>query len=407
MTLSWDKLLTKRQQEISNDIKNKNPIHIILEGAVRSGKTILGIMFWMSYISQFKDKLFIMTGQTISSLKRNVLDEITKMFGVETHLNMAKEWYFNGNKIACFGSDKIDSFKSMRGLTAQGWYANEVILSHQNSILEAFARCSEKDKRIIWETNPDRPSHWIKTNYIDNSGKALEDGTINILSYHFQLEDNTFLDKNYIEGLKMSIPKGTIYERQIMGLWKATEQAIYSNYTQVNSMPRSYDDIAYGIDFGYNNPSAMVKCLWKDQSVYVELLFYESHLTNSQLCDKVKQSIQNTDFPIYCDSAEPDKIQELKDAGINAFPANKNVKEGINAVQQCKLYLVNNNINLIHEFENYEWRKNSEGIIIDEPVPIFDHAVSAVRYCIYTHNRQKINDLTNLKCEDMEREYKY
>lgn len=92
-----------------DDIRDKKPRHVILEGAVRSGKTYEGICYWNAIVSKAKGKLFIMTGQTISSLRRNVLDDISKMFGINTHLNMSNEFEMYGNKIACFGSDKSDS----------------------------------------------------------------------------------------------------------------------------------------------------------------------------------------------------------------------------------------------------------------------------------------------------------
>lgn len=391
----WNDLLTPKQLLVAEDIKSKNPVHIILEGAVRSGKTFLGIMFWISLLTKHKNELFIMTGQTISSLRRNVLDEITTAFNIETHLNMSNEWFFNDNKIVCFGSDKADSFKSMRGLTASGWYGNEVILSHQNSILEAFARCSKKDKKIIWETNPDKPSHYIKTHYINKSGNKLKDGSYNILSYHFSIDDNTFLDDNYIEGLKNAIPEGTIYDRQILGLWRATEQSIYNNYDIV-SMPPSKDKIdetIYGFDFGYNNPCGLVKITYVDNEIYIQGLLYKSKLTETELVNETKELIENPNSPIYPDPAEPDKIQALKNAGFNCLSVKKDVMAGINKVKEYKLHIVNDDLNLLNEIENYEFKKNSAGEVLDEPVKYNDHYMDALRYAIYTHSFRSMKEI--------------
>jgi PBSX family phage terminase large subunit len=387
MKSKWSNVLSPRQIEVSKDIKENDPIHVILEGAVRSGKTFLGVMYWVSLLKKHENELFIMTGQTISSLKRNVLDEITKAFGIETHLNMSNEWFFNKNKIVCFGSDKADSFKAMRGLTASGWYANEVILSHQNSILEAFARCSKKDKKIIWETNPDKPSHYIKTHYINRSGEKLEDGSINIMSYHFTIDDNVFLDSNYVEGLKKAIPKGTIYDRQILGLWRATEQSVYNNYDIVANVPdeSKIDDICYGLDFGYNNPCALIKAMYVDGEIYLDGLMCKTKLTNAGLVAEIKKLITDKRQPIYCDNAEPDKIADLRNAGFNAIGAKKDVIAGINKVKEYKLHIVNNDSVLKYEMENYEFKKNGSGEVTDEPVKLHDHYMDAMRYAIYTN----------------------
>jgi phage terminase large subunit len=382
-----DKLYTNRQWEIAQDIKVKKPRHVILHGPVRSGKTRLAIMYWQAIVSKAKNSLFIMTGQTISSLKRNVLDEITKLFGIDTHLNINNEFKMYGNMVACFGSDKSDSYKSMRGLTSSGWYANEVILSHQNSVLEAFARCSGTGARIIWETNPDKPTHYIKTNYIDNAGKQFEDGSYNILEYNIDLESNDRLDKTYVESLKASIPQGTLYDRLILGKWRATELGIFSNFDIKKHAPEKHKihDTFYGIDWGYNHPTAFVKVMIVDGEPWIEGCFCRSHLLTDDIVDLVKSYVDNPSHPIYCDTAEPDKIQALRNAGLNAFNAKKDVLPGIYEMQRHKIHLLDSDHNLIRQFENYEFRKNAMGEVTEEPVKIDDDYPDAARYAIYTH----------------------
>jgi PBSX family phage terminase large subunit len=403
-----NKIMTPKQLSVAKDIREKKPRHIILEGAVRSGKTYEGILIWDTFISKYKNQnvLFIMTGQTISSLKRNVLDDWSKMFGHQIHLNTNNEFKLYGNRIACFGSDKSDSYKSMRGLTAQGWYANEVILSHQNTVLEAFARCSADGARIIWETNPDKPSHYIKTNYINRSGQLMTDGSYDIMSYHFSIDDNIHLDAKYVESLKASIPRGSVYDRQILGLWKATEKAIYNNFDIVPRDHQTPNDVYYGIDFGFNAPSALVKIAEFDNELWITGMLYKSKLTNNELVDAVKPIVG--DRPLYCDTAEPDKIEDLKRAGINARPAIKKVWEGILKVKEYKLHLVNTDVNLIREFENYEAKTNSQGIVLDEPIKHDDHYCDAVRYAIVTHNENRIDEEDELiytECIQDEFEY--
>lgn len=389
-----EKALTKKQNSIVDELNKCKPRHIILEGAVRSGKTFLGILLWLKVVSKQKGKLFIMTGQTISSLKRNVLDEISNLTGEDTHLSVNNEFRLYGNRIACFGSDKSDSFKSMRGLTASGWYANEVILSHQNTVLEAFARCSDKDSKIIWETNPDKPTHYIKTNYIDRSGIKLQDGSYNILSYHFELEDNTHLDKNYIESLKAAIPVGTIYDRQIKGLWKATDQAVYTHYKITANIDGGIIETIYGIDFGYTNPCAFVRIDRTDKGLFIKGLFHQSHLTTNEMIEKIKEHDVG-DSPIYCDTAEPDKIYAMRQAGLNAFESDKgpgSVINGINAVKEFDVYLLNSDIDLIRSVENYEFRKTASGEVLEEPVKHYDHYPDAFRMPIYTHYKRGVKN---------------
>lgn len=384
--------MTNKQKFISSEIKEKKPRHLILEGAVRSGKTILADMYWISILTQTQNKLFLMTGQTISSLKRNVLDDLSKMFDIDTHLNNNNEWKYNNNIIACFGADKSDAYKAMRGSTAAGWFGNEVTLQHQNTILEGFARCSERDSKIIWDTNPDKPSHFIKRDYIDKSGCKFNDGSLNILSFHFELEDNEFLDPLYIESLKQSIPDGIYYDRMIKGLWKVTDKAIYTNFDIVLYRPdlRKVEKTIYGLDFGYNNPTAFTRQEYVDDEIYVEGLIYRSGMLEGDIISELNRVVDNKDHAIYADSADPDKIKAIQNAGFNIYSADKSVISGINEVRKHKLHLINSNVNLISNFENYENKVNSLGEITEEPNKYNDHFCDCVRYATYSDSLKNI-----------------
>jgi PBSX family phage terminase large subunit len=391
-----DKLLTEKQQEVLKDIFQKKPMHMIFHGAIRSGKTHLGIIIWDMYLRRFKKKKFVMTGYTVGSLQRNVLDPWIEMFGVEAYLNAKNEFYVYGNKVCCFGADKSDSWKAMRGITSQAWYANEIILQHQNTVKEAMNRCSEDDAFYIWETNPDKPSHYVKKDFIDKSGSKFSDGSYNILSYHFELFDNTFLSQKYIEKTKSDYPAGVMYDRQILGKWKVTDSAILTNLKVIPDPPleHSINDYCYGLDFGFNHPTAMVKNMYVDGDLYVELQFCDSKLISSDIVRNVRKCVSDKNKPIYCDGARPEIIKELQDEGFNAIAADKSpgsVLKGINKLKEYNnIYLVYNPI-LIRQCENYEWKKNAQNEALDEPVKIDDDCPDAIRYADYTHSESKVS----------------
>lgn len=218
--------LTPKQIEILEfDIKYK-PRLTILEGAIRSAKTTTNIFMFLNHIANFKKKKFIITGSSIASIKRNVLDDITRLFGIDTGLSLKNEFSILDNTIICFGADKSDSYKAMKGFTAYGWLGNEVTEHHSKSIDQAFKRCSGKGARIFWDTNPDDPDHPIKTDYIDKEPYYLSDGRLDIKTYHFVLDDNTKLNPEYIESIKRNTPPGMLYDRDILGLWVGQDEAI-------------------------------------------------------------------------------------------------------------------------------------------------------------------------------------
>jgi phage terminase large subunit len=88
--------------------------------------------------------------------------------------------------------------------------------------------------------------------------------------------------------------------------------------------------------------------------------------------------------PIYCDSARPEVIEEIRRAGYNSKSSNKNVKEGIDKIKSMEIYIHNESLNILKEFRLYSWKTIGERIL-DEPVKLNDDILDAMRYSINTH----------------------
>ncbi len=142
--------------------------------------------------------------------------------------------------------------------------------------------------------------------------------------------------------------------------------------------------MAYGLDFGYNHPTALVKVTENDNKFFAEQLIFESHLTNQQLIERLKQLNINRNAEIFADYSRPEQIREIYLAGFNIKDANKDVKKGIDSVKSKELYIHENSIDLIKELRTYSWKKDRNEKLIDEPVKINDDLCDALRYCIHT-----------------------
>lgn len=140
----------------------------------------------------------------------------------------------------------------------------------------------------------------------------------------------------------------------------------------------------YGLDFGYTNPSALVKVTHYEGANYVEEIIYQSSLTVPEMIQRLKQLIP-TRAPIYADCAEPKTIEEIYKAGFNILPSDKDVWAGIVGVKSYPLYVRHGSVNLIREMQGYKWRKDKNDEVQDEPVKANDHACDAMRYAIFTH----------------------
>lgn len=389
--------LSPKQREIVEEYKREKPKLLILEGAVRSGKTWLNNLLFGAMVEAHKGEglHFIITGHTQSSVKRNVLDPLSEITGADCKTDNAGTFRLWGNNIHCFGADKADSYKAITGMTAHGWYANEVTLQHENSIQEAFNRISGDDARVFWDTNPDFPEHPVKLQYIDKSGERLSSGRLRIRSWHFQLTDNPYLPADYIENLKASTPRGMWYDRKIKGLWVAAEGLVYELFDRNTHVvkpitpPKGWQRLR-AVDFGFTNPFV---CLWGaldyDGRLYV---FDEHYQANTLIKDHAKAIHKRGAIDWTVADHDAQERAELRDAGIQTRAANKEVEFGLQRVAERlvvqpdgypRLFISANCVNLVREFGSYVWEERKDGKPVKEqPLKVNDHAMDALRYMV-------------------------
>ncbi len=220
---------------------------------------------------------------------------------------------------------------------------------------------------------------WTKKQFYDRV-----DSDVEVL--HTWYVDNPFLDEEYIQTLEKLIEQDEAFYRiYALGEYAEIKNKIYSNYTITNEVPTAFDEIIYGLDFGYNNPTACLRIGIKDNNIYILDELYERYKTNQELIEMLRDFVTEPNAPIYCDSAEPQRIQELIQAGYYAMPSDKSVKDGIDFIKRHKIYISENCTNTIKEIESYKWREDKEGNLLEEPVKFMDHTMDALRYAVYTH----------------------
>ncbi len=402
--------LSPKQIRIRNFDNKYKPYHTILEGAVRSGKTFINNCLYFVHVAEHASKRrdFIITGHSIGSIERNVLKPLYDAFGCNVNLDKNNAFLLNGNKVHCFGCSDVDDYKKITGMTSYGWLANEATLHNRYAIQECFNRCSGEGARIFWDTNPDYPEHFIKTDYIDKSGSKLDSGRVRLHSWHFELEDNIFLSREYIEMLKASTPAGMFYDRKIKGLWVAAEGVVYEEFNRNTHViepikPPPEWKRYRSIDYGYENPFV---CLWicinPDGQIVIYDEHYESHMLigeharvikakTESFYDKDGRPVKPVSYETVADHDAQDNA-EMRNLGIYTINAKKDVILGIEKVaERLKvkpngrpgLLITSNCVNLLREFGSYSWNDRKDGRPVkEEPKKINDHAMDAVRYVV-------------------------
>jgi phage terminase large subunit len=242
-------------------------------------------------------------------------------------------------------------------------------------------------KQIILSFNPISKLSWL---YEEFFAKQRQNAKILRTTY----KDNIFIDDEYIqELLYLAEQDSTYYQVYAEGEWGVLQNIIYSKFEVSASWPDSFDETIYGLDFGFNNQSALVEINWYDGRPFERELLYERKLTNQDLIGQLEALAIPKNKPIYADCAEPDRIQEIETAGYLIYPAEKRVKDGIDFVKRQRPTIDPGSVNLLKEIESYKWKEDRHGNVLDEPVKFRDHLMDARRYAYYTHARGNIGDL--------------
>lgn len=362
--------------------------NVINVGGARSSKSYSIAQLLIARACNHPGRQIGVTRKTMTSLRMtayHLIISLLKEYGryfPDGH-SKSENFYIlpNQSRFRFFGMDDPDRIKSTEFHDLWLEEANEFSYEDYVTLLTRISAPEQAGIRnqMFLSLNPTDENGWIK-NRLSISSEAR--------TIHSTYRDNPFLSQDYIntlEGLKDQ--DENYYKIFALGEWGNAKGLIYTNYDVVEGMPDNLDEIIWGLDFGYNNPSALVKIGIKDKELYLEEKFYKTGLTNSLIVQEAGAVIPEAERgqQIYADAAEPDKIADLNAAGFNVQGADKAVNSGIDTLKTHKLHIVQGSENLLKEIQGYRWRQNKNGESLDEPVKFNDHALDAARYAVHTH----------------------
>ena len=348
---------------------NSNVRFIINQGGSRSSKTYSLCQLIIVYCLQNPNKVVSIVRKTFPALRATVMRdffEIMKDLEIyeKANHNMSENIYrFPNGSIVEFFS--VDDEQKIRGRKRDIGWCNEANELWFEDFQQLNMRTEEK---LIFDYNPSDSSSWLY--------KLPPEESVLIKSTY---RDNPFLPesiKRQIEDLKRT--DEALYQIYALGEKAISKSNIYNNWTFLGRKPQRFQSYVYGLDFGYNHPTALIRVYWSDGDIWIEPVIYESYLTTSELIEKFKQLEIEKTVDILADYSRPEIIAELQNAGYNVNNANKSVKMGINFVKTFGVYCQEDEA-LKKEYENYKWKKIGD-IITEEPVKLYDDAMDAVRY---------------------------
>lgn len=402
--MGLDQILTHKQKQVLHSYLHDDWKIMILSGAFRAGKTVMNNYIFVMELKRIaklaksrKDPhpQYILAGYSSNSIYTNVISAIESYFGITMKTDRHGHYHLFGVDIVPSYTGSIRGVGSIRGMTSYGAYINEASLATHDVFQEILQRCSIEGARIICDTNPDIPTHWLKTDYIDNP-----DSKARIKSFTFTIDDNTFLSKDYVESIKAATPKGMFYDRGILGQWVTGDGIVYRDFDKdkmVISREQVPDDLEYyvGIDWGYEHPNPII-LLGDDKNgnTYVLADYTQKHKFIDYWIRIAKnlQASFGRNLIFYADSARPDNVNEFQANGINCINANKNIMPGIECVARKmrigQFYVVDTAASgLLEEIYQYAW-DDKTGLPLKENDVRHNDRLDAIRYAIYSRNKK-------------------
>lgn len=322
-------------------------------------------------------------------------------------------YYPNGSSILCAGLDNPQ--KLLSGEFDYGYFnqAEEISLDAWETMTTRTSGRSGNTPytQLMGDCNPGPPTHWIlnrkllkvfvqlhrnnPTIYNQDTGELTESGKKRIA---------------VLEGLT-----GIRYKRGYQGLWVAVEGVVYDYDETIHRITRDQlPDIRrwfLAIDFGYKN--AFVCQMWgtdHDDRLYLVNEIYMTEKTVNVHAPAIKAMIGNRHIEAIIADHDAEDRATLAEFGLRTIPAKKEIKLGIQKVQERlkvqgddkpRLFIVEDacmeyDRNLYreypgdlhpcsteHEFPLYAWHEHKDGKADKEvPIDLNNHGMDALRYMV-------------------------
>lgn len=393
--------ISEKQAQIL-DFVVSDGLYLICDGAVRSGKTVFMASAFVIWAMEYYDRTnFAICGKTVQSAERNVLKPLQEneslpysmTYKVSTKVLTvrcgAKENYFY-----IFGGKDESSYMLIQGITLAGVLFDEVALMPRSFVEQALSRAISFEHPKYWfNCNPESPNHYFYKEWLEHP----KEGTTHL---HFLLEDNPILTQQMIERTK-AMYSGVFYDRYIRGLWVIAEGIIYPMFgkdTIVPTIERKYSRYVISMDYGIQNPTAMLLWGFCDGVWYqVDEYYHSGRETSQQKTDQeYYEDLEQLagDRYIDCLIIDPSATSFIalvkQKRRFRIRKAHNDVIDGIqktaSALQQGKIKVNDCCKRTIKEYGLYSWDQKADE---DRPIKDNDHAMDATRYFVNTMNIMK------------------
>ena len=406
----------------------------ILSGPAGTGKTVAVCHYLNAVLNQYPGARVLMCRKTLTSLttgalvtyQEQILDPAFRvMFFGGSSREPASFKYPNGSRLVIGGLDRASKVLSSEYDIIYVNEATEATLTDWETLSTRLRANEVPYQRIIGDTNPDSPTHWIM--------QRAQEGKLQLLySVHednpayWDAERQEWTPKGAVYIARLENLTGVRYKRLRNGLWVAAEGQVYEEWDPaVHLIDRA--DLPTGwqgwprfwaVDFGYRDPF-----VWgefgvgpDDWLVLLQQIYRTGRLVQDHAAD-ILTATQGHPRPaaIICDHDAEGRATLERHLRMKTQPAYKAISDGIQAVQQRlrreetgtgvrRPGLVIVRDGLIHnadetlverkaptstadEFGGYVWNEGGGRRRGEEPVDKDNHGMDMIRYAVAHHDK--------------------
>ncbi len=351
----------------------------VVQGGTSAGKTYSILQDWILAAAheghprhEEFDGISSICAESIPHLKRGAMRDF---FTILKNENLYDEIYHNKTERmyqigkATFEFFPADDASKQRGARRKNLFLNEA----NNMVKDVFDQLEVRTEHGIWlDFNP-VAEFWGHHLHED---KAFETEFVK-LTYL----DNEALSENIVRSIESRKGENMWWKVYGLGEIGTVEGVILRDWEPIDKVPEDAELLATGLDFGFSNDPTVAVTLYRyDGEVIADELFCATGLSNRDIADQLGAYNTGT---VYCDSAEPKSIAEIRKYGLPVHAARKgkdSVRFGIDLMQQYRIRPTQDSTNLIKSLRNYSWRQTRDGSWMNIPDHNWSDPIDAMRY---------------------------
>lgn len=361
--------------------------YVFLMGSAGSWKSVF--VAQKEIIKTYGKNRLLATRKIKDTLKDSMYKELTTViekWGLQSDFNITQSPLYIQNKLT--GSDILfrwmddpEKVKSVSWVTRIRLEEATEFTKEDMNQLDLRLR-GKWDLQMTFTFNPISDQHRTITDFRNKWN------TKDVECMHSTYKDNRFVGQEKYEISMNRLKKQDIrlYNIYALGIpWKAVEWLVFDKYEIIKEIPAEAKLKGVGLDFWYNDPTALIDIYEYEGKIILDERLYKTHLTNEDIIKFLKANDVKEDTEIVWDNSRPESIEEIARAGFYCVPCKKwkdSIMHWIQLMKQYDILITARSQNIKKELDNYTRAKDKHGNAIEKPIDAFNHWIDASRYGI-------------------------